>query len=363
MCRRGNAIQLGTHPNPLVGYEGDTIGGAGSPDYHGAYFQQFIKTAGKLQLQQAAAMIDVRNAELALRKARIALITQVQARYYAVLVAEEAMRTNEALARFTDQAYRIQIEQLRGGEAAAYEPMQLRVLAIQALATLVQARNRYYSAWKQLAAVVNRPDMPPTQLAGNLSIPIPMLRYEPLKNMVWDMHPDILAARNGEEKAASCCGSKRSRRSLTCTSTSRCKKITRSARPPKLQHADRHAHAVLIRTAVVSCRPKVNWLRAAIGHAQRRNDLTTQLADAFERYENNRALLEYYRIQILPDQSRTLSRRLRASPTAARPGWLRRRRGGTADVFQCHRQLSGLAGQPVAGRDRSVEHRSSRGSD
>ena len=58
-------------------------------------------------------MIDVRNGELALRKARIALITQVQAQYYAVLVAEETVRITEALARFTDESYRIQIEQVR----------------------------------------------------------------------------------------------------------------------------------------------------------------------------------------------------------------------------------------------------------
>jgi hypothetical protein len=32
-----------------------------------------------------------------------------------------------------------------------------------------------------------------------------------------------------------------------------------------------------------------------------RTDLTTRLADAFERYENNRVLLSYYRDQILPD--------------------------------------------------------------
>ena len=209
---RGNAIQLGTHPNPLVGYEGDTIGSAGTADYHGAYFQQFIKTAGKLQLQQAAAMIDVRNAELRYAKARIALITQVQARYYAVLVAEEAMRTNQCWPGLPTRLIASRSNNC-AREAAAYEPMQLRVLAIQARATLVQARNRYYSAWKQLAAVVNRPDMPPTQLAGNLSIPIPMLRYEPLKNMVWDMHPGHPAVCNGEKKPASCCGSRKSRRS------------------------------------------------------------------------------------------------------------------------------------------------------
>ena len=67
---RGNAIQVGTHPNPMIGYEADTVGSSRNPNYHGAYFNQWIKTAGKLQLAQAAAMIDVRNGELALRKSQ-----------------------------------------------------------------------------------------------------------------------------------------------------------------------------------------------------------------------------------------------------------------------------------------------------
>ncbi|HEY5311063.1 MAG TPA: TolC family protein, partial [Pirellulales bacterium] len=198
---RGNAIQVGTHPNPTIGYEADTVGSSRSPDYNGGYFNQWVKTAGKLQLAQAAAMIDVRNAELALRRDRIGLITQVQARYYAVLVAEEGVRTMDALVRFTEAAYRIQVEQLRGGEAAAYEPMQLRVLAMQARGALVAARNRYFAAWNQLAATVNVPNLPPAQLAGSLNVAIPALGYDALKRAVWERHPDILAARNSEQQA------------------------------------------------------------------------------------------------------------------------------------------------------------------
>jgi cobalt-zinc-cadmium efflux system outer membrane protein len=46
-------------------------------------------------------------------------------------------------------------------------------------------------------------------------------------------------------------------------------------------------------------------LLRAVEEAHRvRDDLTNRLAAAFEQYENNRVLLEYYRDQILPDQVR-----------------------------------------------------------
>ncbi len=67
---RGAAIQAGLYPNPIVGFEADTISEADTAGQQGGYIQQTIKTAGKLKLAQAAASIDVLNAELALRRAK-----------------------------------------------------------------------------------------------------------------------------------------------------------------------------------------------------------------------------------------------------------------------------------------------------
>jgi cobalt-zinc-cadmium efflux system outer membrane protein len=47
-----------------------------------------------------------------------------------------------------------------------------------------------------------------------------------------------------------------------------------------------------------------NLLRAVEEAHRVRDDLTNRLAGAFEQYENNRVLLDYYRKQILPDQVR-----------------------------------------------------------
>ncbi len=302
---RGNAIQMGTPENPLVGYEADTVGSSGNPNYQGAFFNQWIKTAGKLQLAQAAAMIDVRNGELTLRKARIALITQVQAQYYAVLVAEETVRITEALARFTDASYHIQIEQVRAGEAAAYEPMQLRVLALQARTALIQARNRYFSAWNQLAASVNAPNLTPMQLAGNPNISIPAYRFDLLRNVVWDRHPDILAARNSTEQARINLRREEITPIPDVSLYSALQKDYTTASPGASVNIqvgipaplfDREVGGILQAQALLA--------RSQQEAARVRNELTSTLADAFERYENSRAILDYYRISILPDQAR-----------------------------------------------------------
>jgi cobalt-zinc-cadmium efflux system outer membrane protein len=302
---RGNAIQVGTHPNPLVGYEADTVGSQHTQNYQGGYFSQLFKTAGKLQLQQAAATMDIRNAELAVRRQRIGLITTVQARYYAVLVAEEGVRAMQALALFTDEAYRVQKEQLRGGEAAVYEPMQLRVLAIQARGALVQARNRYYSAWKQLAAVISMPDMPPTQLAGRLDVEVPAIRFDIALARALQTHTDILTARNSEMQA------RINLRFEEITPIPDFQLYTAVQRdytgPPfgttfniqaglPMPFYDRNVGGIMQARGLL--------VRAGQEATRVRNDLTNTAADAFERYENNRNLLEFYRQQMLPDQAR-----------------------------------------------------------
>ena len=79
---------------------------------------------------------------------------QVRAGYYNVLVAQEANKINAALLRFTNEVYVIQVQRLKNGKEAGYQPAQLRTLVVQARSALVQSQNRYISAWKQMAAHV-----------------------------------------------------------------------------------------------------------------------------------------------------------------------------------------------------------------
>src|SRR5581483_935413 len=144
---RGAALQAGLPPNPSFGFEADTIGSGGTAGQQGVKYEQLIKTGGKLRLAQAAALVDVVNAQVALRRAQIDLATQVRTAYFGALVAEENLRLNFALTRFADAMYRVQVDQVRGGQSAAYEPLAMRALAEQARLGLVQARNRYESAW------------------------------------------------------------------------------------------------------------------------------------------------------------------------------------------------------------------------
>jgi cobalt-zinc-cadmium efflux system outer membrane protein len=300
---RGNAVQAGLPPNPNVGYEGDTMGTTGGAGYQGGFFEQTIKTANKLQLARAAAAIELRNAELDLYKTQADLATRVRSGYFAVLVAQESVRLNRGLVKFTTDVYRLQVEQVRrGGFAAPYEPMYLRALATQARANLVQARNRRTAAWKQLTATVGLPSLPPCQLAGRLDIPVPQFCYKDVLAIALSRHTNIRTAENAVLRAK------------YLAQLARITPVPDVNVRVMLQRDNTNLPYQLNPSVAVSF-PIPIWDRnqgnilaaeAALARAQEevhrvRNSLTEAAASAFERYQNNQVILGYYRDRILPD--------------------------------------------------------------
>jgi cobalt-zinc-cadmium efflux system outer membrane protein len=199
VATRGALRQSMAYPNPSIFYETDTAG-TGQAGYQGFGIDQVIKTANKLQLQGAAATMDYRNAQLALRKARFDVAYQVRTNYFAVLVALENVKVSRAFAEFTDRIFVIQVRLLRGNEAAAYEPMQLRPLALRARFNHLQALNQYRASWRQLAVSLGLPDMPPSEVAGQVDFPVPQFDHQQVLDQIMNRHTDVLTALNNIHK-------------------------------------------------------------------------------------------------------------------------------------------------------------------
>jgi cobalt-zinc-cadmium efflux system outer membrane protein len=197
---RGGAVQARLYPNPTIGIAAQAAGPGGGP-LSGAYVSQHIKAPGKIALNYTAAYKDVQTAELHLRQAESDLRTMVRAAYFAVLVGRENVKVKRALAVLTDEVYKVMVLNLKGGKAAAYEPLQLRIMANHARIAYVQAHHSYLQLWKQLAATLGVPGMPLTQLAGRLDMPIPKYEWDRVQDIVLSQHTDHFVAKVGLEKA------------------------------------------------------------------------------------------------------------------------------------------------------------------
>jgi cobalt-zinc-cadmium efflux system outer membrane protein len=295
---RGAARQAGAYPNPTFAFEHDTAQ-TGQAGYPGFYIDQLIKTGDKLKLQEAAATMDLLNARVALRRARTDLAYAVRGAYFAVLVARENMRVSEALYRFTNEIFNVQVDMVRtSGLAAGYEPMQLRPLALQARLNFIQARNQYLTSWKQLVAAMGLPDMPPTELEGRVDLPVPVFEYNAVLARL-GRHTDVLTALNTIQKA---------KYNLELAKITPLPDVDvrllvqKDYTTPPFQIVESFQMGVPVPVWDQNKGGihQAEWLlrQASVAPDQARNALTNALADAFNRYETARETVAITRQQV-----------------------------------------------------------------
>lgn len=196
---RNIAVQAGLPPNPIVGFEDDTFGTTGGAGYVGGFMEQLFVTGGKLRLRRAIAAMDMRNGEIALRRAQMDLATQIRTNYFQLLVAREKMRVNRLLVAFTNSLYEVQAREMRSKSElniAAHEPIYLRFLAYTALTNLNEARNNYLMVWKQLTSAMGIPGLPLTEVAGGVDMAIPNFDLNRVWTHIGLNHTEVATAEN-----------------------------------------------------------------------------------------------------------------------------------------------------------------------
>lgn len=307
----GPVIQAGLHPNPTAGYQVDAwqpglgrqVNGGTGAGQQGGYVSQLIKTAGKLTLAQKVSGFDYLNAIVAVRRAEVDTVAKVRAQYFAVLVAEQSVAVNRALVDLADEVYAIELRQVAAGEAAAYEPLQVYAQAEQIRNAVTQAEQNYRAAWKQLAAAVGRPDLPPTPLAGRADAPAPVFAADAVAARMLDQHTDLLTARNAVAQAEV---------NLVLQKRMPVPDLATYSYHEYDNLAQQYQFGMQIGVQLpITDRNQGNIRQAAAKIARARadvaateNDLLGRLAEAHARYEANRVVAERYRDKILPNLTR-----------------------------------------------------------
>jgi cobalt-zinc-cadmium efflux system outer membrane protein len=181
------------------------------------------------------------------------------------------------------------VDLLAEGFAAPYEPMQLRPLVLQARLNLVQAINQYEATWKQLAAALGMPGLPPTELSGRVDMPVPVFHYDEVLARMLSRHTDVVTAENNLQK---------SRYNLELAQVTPFPDFDARVLIQKDYTTPPH---LMVYSAVLAMQLPVwdqnkggikqayyQMLQAAEGPHQTRVQLTSSLADAFNRYITTR---------------------------------------------------------------------------
>jgi len=215
------------------------------------------------------------------------------------------MRVNRALARFTDEIYRLYAGYLAAGQVAPYEPAPLRSQAYSIRLAYQQAIYGYMYAWKGLVATLGLSQLPLTEVSGRVDRLIPYYDYDKVLAYVLANHTDVLTARNGVEIA---------RYNLKLAQIAPCPDyditfgVWRNIQP--VPYTWYYGTTIGVPLPIWD-QNKGNIIsaQAALARAIEESHrvemaLTNTLAMNYANYQNNLKALEYYRRFILPDQVR-----------------------------------------------------------
>lgn len=165
----GRTRQAGLWPNPTVGYTGEEIrGGSYGGGQQGAFLEQRIILGGKLGLDRKVSMEQGKQAQAEAEEQRLRVQNGVRIAFYQSLVAQEMVEMRGKLSQLAKDAVETTRQLLNVGQADQPDLLEAQVEADEADLAVIAAEQQQQSAWRMLAAVAGKPDLPPARLAGIL---------------------------------------------------------------------------------------------------------------------------------------------------------------------------------------------------
>jgi cobalt-zinc-cadmium efflux system outer membrane protein len=180
---RGTALQAGIWPNirldPL-----NPAQFAGSNSQYSLGLMQNVVTAGKLRLDQSAALEALRQAQLTYELDRHTLLRNVRLRFFTVLSAQERTKGLQTTRQIVDQAEQTGQRLFQGGQGTRTDVLALAIEARRVGVALQNALTLQVTGKQQLAAAVGLPDLEINRLAGNLYFTPPQFDAETVRDQI-----------------------------------------------------------------------------------------------------------------------------------------------------------------------------------
>ena len=195
--------QAGLYPNPTVGYTGSEIrGGSFRGGEQGFFVQQNIVLGGKLGRSKNIFEQERKEAETEAEEQKLRVLNGVQILFYQALAAQKMVDLRQQMQKLAQDAVETAHQLANVGQADQPDVLQAEVEADQADVALDTAKQAQLRVWKELAAVVGKPELPLARLDGNLE-DLPSVNTDELLQTILRESPSVkIAALNGKRAEA-----------------------------------------------------------------------------------------------------------------------------------------------------------------
>jgi len=302
---RGQQVQAGLYPNPVVGYHATEIGNRGTAGQQGGFISQRFITGGKLGLDRAIAGKEIDEAHFRFHAQEQRVLTDVRLRFYDALVAQRRVTLARELAGIGDELVAATEKLIEGQLRTENDLLQAEIRADESHILLDNAQNQNVEAWRRLVAVVGVPTMQISPVTGELDADMPSYDWDTCYSTVLGGNPALQAARTRVDRARIV--------------------ISRAKREPipniDLSVSNRHHNVtndnvtniqvgipipVFNRNQGNIRSAEAEWVRACNEVKRIELDLQDRLAVAYRRYANARQQADRYSKRMVPRARRSL---------------------------------------------------------
>ena len=323
----GRVTQVGTYPNPLVGYEAEDLNTRSPGRFKNFFwFQVPLVTAGKLGLSKELATAERALAGVTAEAQRLRVLTTVRLLYYEALGAERLTALREELQKLVDEAVVISEELYNVGQADRPDVLEVEIEAQRAALELARAASHRQRVWRTLAAAAGNPDLPLAGLAGDLEKDPPSLDPDAVMARVLTESPEVRRAQANVDRARAARERVRAERVPNLFVRSKLGYNTELSGSGKDVGFEAGVEIGVPLPLFDRQQGNLQSAEADLEHAQREVErlglvLRTQLAAALKSYADARVEVERYRREIVPraEQSVALYRRSFGRMAAAYP--------------------------------------------
>jgi outer membrane protein, heavy metal efflux system len=163
------ARQAGLYPNPSVGYQGEQIrGGSYGGGEQGGFVQQTVVLGGKLGLRRNIYDQRKRSDQIGVEEQTYRVHGDVQQAFYDALTAQATVQLRQRLLGVSLDAVETVHQLANVGQADAPDILQTEVEAEQAKVDYVTAQRQYLQAFRTLAVLAGKGNLPVSPLQGEL---------------------------------------------------------------------------------------------------------------------------------------------------------------------------------------------------
>jgi cobalt-zinc-cadmium efflux system outer membrane protein len=162
------ARQATLYPNPSVGYQGEQIrGGSFGGGEQGGFVQQTVVLGGKLGLRRDIYEQQRKSDEIGVNEQTYRVHDDIEQEFYDALAEQEAVRIRRQLLGVALDAVATVHQLANVGQADAPDILQTEVEAEQAKVDYTRAQREYLQAFRALAAIAGRTELPVSPLNGD----------------------------------------------------------------------------------------------------------------------------------------------------------------------------------------------------